>query len=185
MGSPVSLDRITVRVAQPRDDLRVGKIQVDAFVQAYARKMPEVVVDEARKQDLRNIEKRRKFGVVWVAEMDGEVVGTATLFRPGYLGSKAWLPNCAELKFLAVDPQHHGKRISGVILNRCEQLAREWGVQGICLHVRRGAEGVCRLYLSHGYERRVEGDVDLLPEIFLEAFYLSLRAEGSSIRLDP
>jgi len=40
--------------------------------------------------------------------------------------------------------------------------------------VRRGAVGVRALYEARGYQRRPEGDLDLRPEIFLEAFLLPL-----------
>jgi hypothetical protein len=33
-------------------------------------------------------------------------------------------------------------------------------------------DGVARLYQSRGYVRRAEGDLDYLPEVFLEAYVL-------------
>jgi hypothetical protein len=54
-----------------------------------------------------------------------------------------------------------------------EARAREWRVDAITLHVRRGAAGVARIYERRGYLRAPEGDRDT-PTVFLEAYLLSL-----------
>ena len=151
------------------DDAAIGELLVDAFLSAYARKMPEVRYDDARKRDLRDVATKRAQAKVLVAELDGRVVGTVALFPAGSKGSEAWIPGAADLRHLATDPALHGRGLSRPLLDAIEDVARAWKVPAICLHVRRGAVGVAKLYQSRGYVRAPEGDLDY-PTVFLEAF---------------
>jgi GNAT superfamily N-acetyltransferase len=165
---------ILIREARPEDETRIGDLLVDAFLTVYARKMPEVRYDDARKKDLRDVAAKRGRAVVLVAEIDGQVEGTVSIFKPGAEGSEAWLPGAADLRHLAVDPRLHGKGLSKPLLDRAEAIARdEWKAPAICLHVRRGAAGVARLYQSRGFVREPSGDIDK-PTVYLEAYALRL-----------
>jgi GNAT superfamily N-acetyltransferase len=165
-----------VREARPEDDARVGDLLVDAFLTTYARKMPEVRYDDARKNDLRDVASKRARARVLVAEIDGRVAGTVAIFKPGAEGSEAWLPNAADLRHLAVDPRLHGQGVSKPLLDRAEAIARdEWKVAAICLHVRQGADGVARLYQSRGFVRDSSGDM-VKPTVTLEAYALRFGA---------
>lgn len=160
---------LTIREARPEDDPAVGELLVNAFISAYARKMPEVRYDEARKRELRDVAWKRARAKVLVAEKEGKVVGTVALFPPGADGSEAWLPGAADLRHLATDPTLHGQGLSTPLLDAIEAVAREWKVSAICLHVRKGAHGVARLYQKRGYLREPSGDLEL-PTVSLEAF---------------
>jgi predicted N-acetyltransferase YhbS len=165
---------ILVRLAQARDDEAVGELLVRAFVEKYAVKLPEVIVSDGRKADLRAVAAKRALATVWVAEVEGRVVGTVALWAPGAPGSEAWLPNAVDLRHLAVDASVRGQGVSGQLLDVAEARARELGARHVCLHVRRGAQGVQRLYASRGYVRTPSGDLDKRPEVFLEAMVLAL-----------
>lgn len=161
-----------IREARPADDARIGELLVDAFLSTYARKMPEVVYDDARKNELRDVAAKRARGLVLVAELDGRVVGTVTVFPPGAVSSEAWLPASADLRQLAVAPELHGKGVSRPLMDRAEAVARdEWRTDGICLHVRQGAAGVARFYESRGFRRDPSGDI-VKPALTLEAYAL-------------
>lgn len=166
---------ITVRPATKDDDARVGELLVESFVRSYARKMPEVVVSDARKRDLRDVASKRASAAVIVAvDSVGEILGSVSLFRPGDSTSRAWTPGTADLRYLAIDTRYQGQGLSRALIDAAVAQAREWKAQAICLHVRRGATGVAGVYLKHGFMRAQEGDADLLPEIFLEAYLLKL-----------
>ena len=68
----------------------------------------------------------------------------------------------------------HGKGLSTPLLDAAERVARQWGVSAICLHVRKGADGVQRMYQRRGYVREPAGDLEL-PTVFLVAFVLRLQ----------
>lgn len=166
--------RAVIREARPEDDAVIGELLVTAFVTQYAQKLPEVVYTEGRKQELRDVASRRKVASVLVAEVDGEVVGTVALFPPGAPGSEAWLPHAADLRGLATAVRYHGQGLARPLLDAAEALARKWGLDAVCLHVRRGASGVARMYMKRGYVREPVGDLDL-PTVFLEAYVLRLK----------
>ncbi|MFP2929220.1 GNAT family N-acetyltransferase [Pyxidicoccus sp. 3LG] len=174
MDSRQVVERATVREARPEDDAAVGELLVEAFITQYAKKLPDVVYTEERKRELRDVAARRKVASVLVAEVDGEVVGTVALFPPGAPGSEAWLPNAADLRGLATTVRHHGSGLGRPLLDAAEALARSWNMDAICLHVRRGAEGVARMYMKRGYVREPAGDMSL-PSVFLEAYVLRLK----------
>ena len=136
-------------------------------------KLPEVTVTERRKAELRDVASKRGIAKIWVAEREGVVVGTVTMWPPGSHRSEAWIQKAGDLRQLAVSDSARGQGISRLLLDRAEAWAREQKYSGVCLHVRRGAAGVRALYELRGYVRRPEGDLDLLPEVFLEAFFLS------------
>lgn len=161
-----------VRVAQAHDDVAIGALLVSAFVEQYARKMPDVVVTEARKTELRDVAAKRAAAIVWVVETNGEVVGTVALWPPGAHRSEAWISNAADLRHLAVAKAHRGGAVSKLLVDAAENYAREHGYLAVCLHARRGADGVRALYEKRGYVRAPEGDLDQLPDIFLEALVL-------------
>ncbi|MCP3136972.1 GNAT family N-acetyltransferase [Pyxidicoccus xibeiensis] len=174
MDSRNVADRALVREARPEDDAVVGELLVEAFITQYAKKLPEVVYTEQRKAELRDVAARRKVATVLVAEVDGEVVGTVALLPPGAEGSEAWLPNSADLRGLATSVRHHGSGLGKPLLDAAEALARKWNMDAVCLHVRKGAEGVARMYMKRGYVREPVGDMSL-PSVFLEAYVLRLK----------
>jgi ribosomal protein S18 acetylase RimI-like enzyme len=165
---------VIVRDARPGDDFAVGEILVAGYLTRYAQKMPEVVLTDRRKAELRDVAAKRKEALVLVAELDGRVVGTVALWRPGAPNSEAWLPGACDLRHLAFDPAVQGRGLSKPLLDEAERRAREMGARYVCLHVRRGNKGVAKLYMDRGYLRAPEGDLDL-PEVLLDAYYLPLR----------
>jgi len=164
-----------LRHSRPSDDHEVGELLAQAFVDNYSRELPDVVITEQRFKELRDTARRRELATVLVVESGGRILGTTTLYRPGTLGSKAWLPDAAEMRFMAVAAEAQGKGIAQALLEESKRVARdELGSRFISLHVRREALGVARFYKNAGWQRRPEGDRDLLPEIFLEAYLLEL-----------
>jgi ribosomal protein S18 acetylase RimI-like enzyme len=164
--------RVVIREARPEDDAAVGELLVEAFITQYAKKLPEVVYTEERKRSLRDVAGKRAVARVWVAELEGRVVGTVALWPPGAPGSEAWLPGAADLRHLATSVDFHGQGLSKPLLDEAERVAREeWRVPAICLHVRRGVEGVARMYQRRGFLREPSADLDT-PSVYLEAFVL-------------
>lgn len=163
------MDRVLIREARPEDDTVVGDLLVEAFVTQYAKHLPEVVYTDERKRELRAVAAKRAVAKVLVAEVDGEVVGTVALLPPGAPGSEAWLPNAADLRHLATSVRFHGTGLARPLLDAIEDVAREWGVDTVTLHVRKGANGVMRMYERRGYVRDPAGDLEL-PTVSLVAF---------------
>jgi predicted N-acetyltransferase YhbS len=163
---------VTIREATEADDRAIGDLLVRAFVEKYATKMPEVKVTERRIAELRDVANKRACAKVWVAERNGQVLGTVALWLKDSKGSESWIPTACDLRHLAVDSAERGQGTSAALLETAEQCARHSGASAVVLHVRRGAVGVRRLYEARGYRRDESGDLDLRPEVYLEAFVL-------------
>ena len=163
-----------VRNAVEADDSIIGELLVQAYLTQFAKKLPDVSYSAERLADLRNQSARRASASVLVAELDGRIVGTLTLYPGGAPNSKAWIAGAADLRLLAIDPEFQGRGLSGKLLDAAEALARKWGVPAICLHTRQGASGIARLYHARGYVRDEAGDLDHRPSLYLEAHVLRL-----------
>ena len=131
-----------IRDAVEADDTVVGELLVQAYLTQFAKKLPDVSYSPERLADLRNQMARRACASVLVAEIDGLIVGTVTLYPAGASGSDAWIAGAADLRLLAIHPDFQGRGLSGKLLDAAEALARKWGVPAICLHTRQGALGV-------------------------------------------
>lgn len=166
------MDGFVIRRAEARDDVAVGELLIESFVTMYARKMPEVIVSENRKHELRQTASRRENGLVWVAELEGKIVGSVVLWPWGAKESEAFVEGAMDLRQLAVSESARGKGISAALCDVVEQYARAQGAPGVCLHARHGAVGVHGLYEKRGYQRRPDGDLDFRPEVLLDAYYL-------------
>jgi ribosomal protein S18 acetylase RimI-like enzyme len=165
-----------IRLALPEDDYAIGELLVESYVDAYRIKMPEVVVSESRKSELRDVASKRTIATVLVLEDTTrfEIAGTLTVFPPGAPGSEAWLPASTDLRHLAIGKKWQAQGFSNLLLAEAEKVSLEMGAKCICLHVRRGAFGVARLYESRGFQRAPEGDLQF-PNLELDAYFLNLK----------
>ncbi len=165
---------IEIRIATQADDVAVGALLVRSFIDMYARKLPDVKVSERRKAELLDVAGRRAIAHVWVAVVRDEIVGTVALWPPGVPGNEAWIESAACLRMLAVDDRVRGQGVSAALCEAAEDWARRNEINVVCLHIRRGAAGLGRFYESRGYVREASGDMDLQPEVFLEAYRLNV-----------
>jgi len=161
---------VIIRPARADDEKRIGELLIDAFLTTYRKKMPEVTLSEERFAELRSVGGKRTYATVLVAEASGEVIGTVTLLPFGSPEAESFVEGASSLRYLGVDTRWHGRGVGVLLMDAIEDDARKHGVATICLHVRRGATGVARIYTVRGYERVPSGDLDLLPLVFLEAY---------------
>lgn len=89
----------------------------------------------------------RESAEVWVAEIEGAVVGDAVvLYRLGY--------DSARLYSMVVDPRHRGRGIAKRLLEAAEQGAKERGIIVMRLEVREENRAARLLYEQAGYTVR-------------------------------
>lgn len=174
------MNEFTIREATEADDAPLGELLLRAFTTKYAKKLPGIVNGPERIAELRDGASRRAAGTVLVAEEGGRAVGTIALVPFGATGSEAWIPGSVGLRLLAIDTRLQGRGLSKALLDEAERRARAGGATAACLHVRREAEGVARLYTARGYRREPAADLDFLPQVFLEAYVLRFRGDPPS-----
>ena len=147
------------RVARPGDDLQIAALLEQSFVSVYEKKL-QLTTPEGRRRELRDVATRRENGMVGVLELGYRIVGTFSLIAPGAKSSQCWIPEAANLRCLAVEPEFQGYGFSDLLVRWADEVGRAWKVTTMCLHVQKGADSLEKLYSKHGYERAADGDTD-------------------------
>jgi GNAT superfamily N-acetyltransferase len=120
---------------------------------AYAELASRGLRFNATHQDEAHTAKRIAGGQCWIAEIDGELVGTV-IFRPPERAAGCPFfdrPEVATFEQLAVAPELRGRGIAAALLALCERLAREAGALELALDTAEPASDLCAYYARHGY----------------------------------
>jgi ribosomal protein S18 acetylase RimI-like enzyme len=146
-----SAERPWIRRAEPADADDVGLLTERVFraggwtSESYARTLRD---GRARIDD----------AVVFVATVDGAVVGSVTLAAPGSRFVNVARADEAEVRMLAVAPGARGRGIANALMEACERSARDGGQAGVVLSTEAGMHAAHRLYRRRGYRRRPDRD---------------------------
>jgi ribosomal protein S18 acetylase RimI-like enzyme len=143
-----------IRAVTPDEYERVG----DLTVAAYAA-LPVDHLWGGYDNEIRAVAERLERAEVFVAFVDGEVVGAVTYTSDP---DSPWLewsePGEAQIRLLAVDQAAQGRGIGEAIVGFCIERAREQGLT-ILLHTTQHMPAAQRLYARMGFMRRPERDV--------------------------
>lgn len=161
---------VLIREATAADDAATGALRVRAYGWRYAQR--GIDVPDGRWADLRDAAATRAQAKVFVGEEDGRIVATVALFPPGTKDNESWIENAVDLRFFAIDPEFQGRGFSKLMLDAAEEWVWSAGYDVICLHVRREAQGIARLYEARGYRRDPKGDFTVpRGNVSLEALF--------------
>ncbi|AGP52208.1 GNAT family N-acetyltransferase [Streptomyces rapamycinicus] len=141
---------IRIRTARAHEHERVAAVTVDGFRGRNSAPRPE------RLALLRDTPGRAAAGDLLVAvdEPNGTLIGTASPLRPGTAYARLALPGEAELRLLAVLPEHRGRGAGGALLLEGIGRARCWGMRALVLDT--GWDNVVsqRVYQRLGFIRQ-------------------------------
>jgi GNAT superfamily N-acetyltransferase len=153
-----------LRRATPADHEAVGAVTVAAY---------EPFLDDVEsdyRTHLANAERRDAEAELWVAELDGRVVGTVTYCPLGSPWHELAREGEGEFRMLAVDPAAQGHGVGSALVEKCEERARAEGMTAMVLCSQAGMAAAHRVYVRHGYERVPERDWKPVPGVDLVAF---------------
>ncbi|MEO6528074.1 MAG: GNAT family N-acetyltransferase [Gemmatimonadaceae bacterium] len=111
-----------------------------------------------------------------VAELDGDVVGSAALYAPdieAYDGLASRLP-WPEVRLVAVDPAARGRGIAHLLVMECARRAQETGASDLGLHTSHSMRTAKQLYERLGFVRDPERDFHPPGAELVEGYRLSL-----------
>ena len=129
---------------------------------------------------LADVAGRAGFAPVLVAVADGRIVGTATVELDRTIeGTGGLQPGQANLRLLAVDPGARGRGVGRRLVQACVQAARQAGKEVATLHTTERMVAAQRIYRALGFQRDPAGDIELHPDLILQAFRLPLRSRDS------
>lgn len=83
---------------------------------------------------------------LWVAERDGEVMGSI------FVTPSAGRPGTAQLRMLYVEPEARGLGIGTSLVSQCVAFSREAGYNKLRLWTQSVLESARRIYAAHGFE---------------------------------
>ncbi|WP_454693733.1 tRNA (adenosine(37)-N6)-threonylcarbamoyltransferase complex dimerization subunit type 1 TsaB [Achromobacter aegrifaciens] len=130
-GNPKAQPSLTPWVPQPMTDADLDEVvAVEAHVQAFPWTRGNFADALAA-----------GYGA-WVLRREGRLAGVCVLM---------FAPDVAHLLVIAVAKPLHRQGLGGVLLDWCEQQARERGVEGVLLEVRPSNESAINFYKRHGY----------------------------------
>jgi len=145
---------LTVRSAAAADADAIGRVQVETWRVAYRGLMPDEAIAgfdlEGRRRMWREGLARapRPGSATFVVELDGEVVGFASVGRSRDEGSE----NEGELYAIYLHPSRWDQGIGRALLERAEESMRTFGFARAVLWVLKGNERGQRFYRAAGWE---------------------------------
>jgi ribosomal protein S18 acetylase RimI-like enzyme len=164
--TPVHTPTRTVVRAATRDD--VPRI-ADVIWAAYQEFAPALgAVYPAYLTDLLDVEVRLTSGTVLVAEADGSVTGTATLYADAAREGFGWPRGWALSRALAVDPEARGQGTATALVRAVIARAMRAGADELCLHTAEFMTAAIDLYESLGFRRDPAHDFDATDYLGIE-----------------
>jgi GNAT superfamily N-acetyltransferase len=145
---------VVVRVAQPEDYERVGELTLAAY-----RGLEVDHLWGGYDDDILDTKARADAADVFVAELDGRVVGSVTYVPDADSAWSEWTePGEAQFRLLAVDPAARRSGAGRALIEACIERARAAG-QSLMIHTTPWMPNARRLYDQLGFVRCPERDV--------------------------
>jgi GNAT superfamily N-acetyltransferase len=163
MGGDISIRRA-------RDDELdvVASVAVDAYAEYANHMSPDAW--SAFAQTIANVRGRMHDAEVLVAERDGRVVGTVTLFTD-WRGAQ---PDSYGVRLLAVPPTERGSGVGRALMEHCIDRARRDGKDRVLLTTTQEMDSARDLYERLGFVREPALDHEAAPGVRLEGYALKL-----------
>ncbi|QYK52164.1 MAG: GNAT family N-acetyltransferase [Fimbriimonadaceae bacterium] len=147
---------------------------------AYRRLADQGLNYIATTQSVATTEERLSEGESWCAELDGQVVGTITIFAPGEQTGCDYYRNkkpCAFGQF-AIEPIHQGKGIGKLLLEVAERRGREWGATMLACDTSELARDLIAMYRKWGF--KIVGEADWRPSVNYKSVILGRPIKNTS-----
>ena len=154
-----------LRRATPDDLSTVGDLTTAAYEEFLTG------TEDGYREQLRDAERRFREAELWVAVVDGDVVGTVTYCPPGSPWRElARADTDGEFRMLAVDPAARGRGVGLALAQLCEERARTHGANRLVLSSLPQMASAHRIYAKLGLTRLPGLDWDPVPGVHLIAF---------------
>jgi GNAT superfamily N-acetyltransferase len=164
---------LCLRDARPDELDAVARLLRDAYME-YRKDLPPEAW-EGYLADMMDVRGRLGEAELIVAEQDGELAGTVTLY-PESRGSPqdGWPMGWAGVRLLGVHPSWRGRGIGRALMDECTRRCRERGVRTIGLHTTVMMEVARGMYERMGFVRVPEYDFHPRPGVVVMAYRLNL-----------
>lgn len=155
---------LVLRRATPSDLDAAGAVTVAAYEEFTTGP------DDPYRAKLRDAETRDREAELWVAERDGEVVGTVTIAQPGSPWREIGADHEGEFRMLAVSPAARRQGVGEALLELVMERFRSLGFRGVVLSSLAEMTSAHRVYERRGFRRAPDRDWSPAPGVDLIAF---------------
>lgn len=159
---------LVLRRATPADLEAVGEVTVAAY--AEFTEGPE----DGYPAKLRDAATRDREAELWVAERDGEVLGSVTIALPGSPWREIGGEDEGEFRMLAVSPDARRQGVGEALTRLVMDRFRDLGFRGVVLSSLAQMRSAHRVYDRFGFVRVPERDWSPAPGIDLIAYRAEL-----------
>ncbi|HEY0951693.1 GNAT family N-acetyltransferase [Nocardioides sp.] len=159
---------VVLRRARPEDLPVAGEVTVAAYEQFTLGPTDPYV---AR---LRDAAARDREAELWVAELDGAVVGTVTVALEGSPWREIGRPGEGEFRMLAVAPTVQRRGVGEALMQLVLGRFRDLGAHAVVLSSLAEMSAAHRVYERLGFRRLPERDWSPVPGVDLLAFRMEL-----------
>ncbi|MDP3879751.1 MAG: GNAT family N-acetyltransferase [Dehalococcoidales bacterium] len=169
-----SNDHLHIRDACPDELDEVSQLLKDAYRQ-YQSSIPSRVW-ETYLEDIVDVRGRLENAELLVAELDGRLVGTVTLYlRASDSSGEGWPGGWAGIRLLAAHPAYRNRGIGHALMEECVRRCRRQGITTIGLHTTELMDIARRMYERIGFVRAPEFDFYPRPGVTVMAYRLDLK----------
>jgi predicted N-acetyltransferase YhbS len=161
------VSELVIRRAAPADLATVGELTVAAYGDFTGAETGYV-------ERLRDAATRDRDAELWVAELDGAVVGTVTIALEGSPWREIGEPGEGEFRMLAVAPAARRRGVGEALMQLVVDRFRELGARAIVLSSLAEMTSAHRVYGRLGFERIPDRDWSPVPGVELLAYRMEL-----------
>lgn len=149
---------IVIRDAQPQEFNAIGALTVAAFEAPRPEDRTPRKANPQRRQTLADAAARARDGRLLVAldTLTDQLIGTVALVHAGTPSAQFARDGEAEIRLLAVDPEHRGRGIAYDLMQHAIAVAREQDADAVVLDTGPRNLTAQRLYTRLGFERAPE-----------------------------
>ena len=157
-------------IRQARDDEYdvVSSLIVDAYAEYAAHMSPDAWSSFAN--EIANVRGRRDDAELFVAEQDGRLVGSVTMFS-GWRGAQE---GTAGVRLLSVLPEQRGAGVGRALMEHCVQRARDEGKHRLVLTTTQEMGVLRELTERMGFQRDPGLDHEPAPGVRYQGYALNL-----------
>jgi GNAT superfamily N-acetyltransferase len=159
-----------LQIREARDDEldSVAALIVDAYAEYAARMSPDAWSSYAN--EIANVRGRPGDAALLVAEMDGALVGSVTMFT-GWRGAQE---GTLGVRLLAVLPANRGEGVGRALMEECVRRAEVAGKERIVLTTTQEMAAVREITESMGFTREPGLDHEPAPGVRYQGYALKL-----------
>lgn len=165
-------NEIDIRDARLDELDEVSLLLAEAY-QQYADDLPSAAW-QGYLNDIKDVRGRLDRAELIVAETDGRLVGSVTLYLNSRQSYQDWPDDWAVVRLLAVLPDYRGRGIGRALMEECRRRCRRSGGSTIGLHTTDVMFIARDLYEHMGFVRAPEYDFHPRPEVVVKAYRLDL-----------